>query len=93
MRAEIVSIGTELLLGDIVDTNAAWLAQQLAGAGVDVYFRTTVGDNAARIADVVRLALVLIAGYKMLAEEGGIQQRGQVGNTTAWRADYDHVVG
>ncbi len=57
MRAEIVSIGTELLLGDIVDTNAAWLAQQLAGAGVDVYFRTTVGDNAARIADVIRLAL------------------------------------
>ncbi len=57
MRAEIISIGTELLLGEIVDTNAAWLAQQLAGAGVDVFFRTTVGDNAGRIAEVVRLAL------------------------------------
>ncbi len=57
MRAEIISIGTELLLGDIVDTNAAWLAQQLAAAGVDVFFRTTVGDNAGRIADAIRLAM------------------------------------
>lgn len=50
MRAEIISIGTELLLGEIVDTNAAWLAQQLAAIGVDVYYRTTVGDNVGRIA-------------------------------------------
>lgn len=57
MRAEIISIGTELLLGEIVDTNAAWLAQQLAGAGVDVFLRTTVGDNAGRIAEAVSLAL------------------------------------
>jgi nicotinamide-nucleotide amidase len=57
MRAEIISIGTELLLGEIVDTNAAWLAQQLAAAGVDVFFRTTVGDNTGRIAQVVSLAL------------------------------------
>lgn len=57
MRAEIISIGTELLLGEIVDTNAAWLAQQLARAGVDVFFRTTVGDNAGRIAEAVALAL------------------------------------
>lgn len=57
MRAEIISIGTELLLGEIVDTNAAWLAQQLAAAGVDVFFRTTVGDNAGRIAEAVSLAL------------------------------------
>lgn len=57
MRAEIISIGTELLLGEIVDTNAAWLAQQLASIGVDVYFRTTVGDNVGRIAQAVQLAL------------------------------------
>ncbi len=57
MRAEIISIGTELLLGEIVDTNAAWLAQQLAANGVDVFFRTTVGDNAGRIAEAVTLAL------------------------------------
>ncbi len=57
MRAEIISSGTELLLGEIVDTNAAWLAQQLAAAGVDVFFRTTVGDNAGRIAEAISLAL------------------------------------
>jgi nicotinamide-nucleotide amidase len=57
MRAEIISIGTELLLGEIVDTNAAWLAQQLAAAGVDVYFRTTVGDNVGRIASAIQIAL------------------------------------
>ncbi len=57
MRAEIISIGTELLLGEIVDTNAAWLAQQLAATGVDVYFRTTVGDNVSRIASVIQLAM------------------------------------
>jgi len=57
MRAEIISIGTELLLGEIVDTNAAWLAQQLAATGVDVYFRTTVGDNAGRIASAMQIAM------------------------------------
>lgn len=57
MRAEIISIGTELLLGEIIDTNAAWLAQQLAASGVDVYFRTTVGDNVARIATAIQIGL------------------------------------
>lgn len=57
MRAEIISIGTELLLGEIVDTNAAWLAQQLAAIGVDVYFRTTVGDNVKRIAAAIQVGM------------------------------------
>src|SRR5215213_11956043 len=57
MRAEIISIGTELLLGEIIDTNAAWLAQQLAAIGVDVYFRTTVGDNVNRIASTIQIAM------------------------------------
>lgn len=67
MRAEIISVGTELLLGQIVDTNAAYLAQELAALGIDVYFKQTVGDNSARVQDAVRLALtradaVLITG-------------------------------
>src|SRR5713226_650303 len=41
MRAEIVSVGTELLLGQIIDTNAAYLAQRLAEIGIDVYFKQT----------------------------------------------------
>ena len=45
LAAEIVTSGTEILLGDIVDTNAAWIAQQLREAGVNLYYKTTVGDN------------------------------------------------
>jgi nicotinamide-nucleotide amidase len=55
--AEIVSIGTELLLGEIVDTNAAHIARQLAAIGVDHYYSTTVGDNEVRIVQVLRIAL------------------------------------
>src|SRR5512135_3766037 len=57
MRAETISIGTELLLGEITDTNAVWIAQRLAEIGVDLYFRTTVGDNVGRIVDAIRHAL------------------------------------
>lgn len=55
MRAEILSVGTELLLGQIIDTNSAYLAGRLAGAGVDCLHLTTVGDNLERaVADVRR---------------------------------------
>jgi len=57
MRAEIVMIGTELLLGQIVDTNASYLARQLAGIGIDVFRKTTIGDNPDRIADIISAAL------------------------------------
>ena len=53
ITAEIVTTGTEILLGDIVDTNAAWIAQQLREAGVNLYYKTTVGDNEARLAGVI----------------------------------------
>ena len=56
MQAEIVSVGTELLLGQIVDTNAAHLSRVLSGLGIDLYRRTTVGDNEARIVEAVRAA-------------------------------------
>lgn len=55
--AELVSIGTELLLGQIVDTNATWIAQRLAESGINVYFKTTVGDNRERITGVIEDAL------------------------------------
>ena len=57
MRAEIISIGTELLLGAIVDTNAAYISRQLAEIGIDLYHRVTVGDNEGRIADCIEEAL------------------------------------
>ena len=57
MRCEIVGVGTELLLGQIVNTNAAWIGQRLADVGWDCLRHTTVGDNEARIAEVLREAL------------------------------------
>jgi nicotinamide-nucleotide amidase len=57
MRAEIVTTGTELLLGQIDDTNATYLARQLRDLGIDLYFRSTVGDNERRIAQVLEEAL------------------------------------
>jgi nicotinamide-nucleotide amidase len=57
MRAEIVTTGTELLLGQIDDTNATYLARQLRDLGIDIFFRTTVGDNQARIVQVLEQAL------------------------------------
>ena len=44
-NAEIVAIGSELLLGQIVDTNSAWMAQRLTALGVNLYFKSVVGDN------------------------------------------------
>jgi nicotinamide-nucleotide amidase len=52
--AEIVTIGTEMLLGDLVDTNTAWISQRLAALGVSMYRHTTVGDNNDRIIGALR---------------------------------------
>jgi len=57
LQAEIVTIGTELLLGEIVDTNSAWIAQRLTTIGLDLYYTTTVGDNLGRITEVLRRSL------------------------------------
>ena len=67
VSAELVTSGTEILLGDIVDTNAAWIAQQLREIGVNLYYKTTVGDNEPRLRGVLETALarsdvVLITG-------------------------------
>lgn len=55
--AEIISIGTELLLGEIVDTNAPFLARSLRDAGIDLYRKTTVGDNVRRIAQAIQQSM------------------------------------
>ncbi len=67
MVAEIISVGTELLLGQIVDTNAAYLGRTLAGLGVDLYYKSTVGDNEGRVLDTLsrarsRADLILTSG-------------------------------
>lgn len=67
MRAELVMVGTELLLGEVLDTNSQWLASKLAEIGVHLYFKSTVGDNPDRLALVLTQALersdaVIISG-------------------------------
>src|SRR5947209_13932986 len=57
MRCEVVAVGTELLLGQIVDTNSSWMGEQLALAGIDSHFQTKVGDNLGRIVLALRTAL------------------------------------
>jgi nicotinamide-nucleotide amidase len=52
-----VAVGTELLLGQIVDTNSSWMGEQLAAAGIDSHFQTKVGDNLDRIVQALRIAL------------------------------------
>lgn len=67
MKAEIITSGTELLLGDVVDTNTAYLARELASIGVGVYHHTTVGDNPARLLEAIELAenranIIIVSG-------------------------------
>jgi nicotinamide-nucleotide amidase len=67
VRAEIVGVGTELLLGQIANTNARWISERLATVGVDVLHHQAVGDNVPRIVDALRVALdradvVLVTG-------------------------------
>ena len=56
MKAEIIAVGTELLLGQIVNTNARYLSRELAAMGIDVYFQTVVGDNLNRLSEAIRIA-------------------------------------
>ncbi len=57
MVVELISVGTELLLGNIVNTNARYLSEKCAMLGLNVYYQTTVGDNEERLAEVIRTAL------------------------------------
>ncbi len=56
MKAEILCVGTELLLGDIVNTNAAYIAKELANIGIDVYYQSVIGDNDNRLKEGLALA-------------------------------------
>jgi competence/damage-inducible protein CinA-like protein len=56
MKAEIISVGTEILLGDILDTNTNYIAQRLPALGIDLYITHQIGDNRARLVDLLRTA-------------------------------------
>ena len=53
MRAEIISVGTEILLGDIVNTNTQFLAKELASIGIEVYRQEVIGDNEDRLLGIL----------------------------------------
>ncbi|MFH1646045.1 MAG: competence/damage-inducible protein A [Candidatus Omnitrophota bacterium] len=57
MKAEIISIGTEILLGHTIDTNSAYISKKLAQPGIDIYYQTTVGDNPSRLLSTIQQAL------------------------------------
>ena len=57
MRCDVLAVGTELLLGQIVDTNSAWLGEHLAASGIDSLLQVKVGDNVARIEAQLRRML------------------------------------
>ncbi|MBE51928.1 MAG: competence/damage-inducible protein A [Acidimicrobiaceae bacterium] len=90
ISCEVVAVGTELLLGQIVDTNSSWIGEQLALNGIDSFFQTKVGDNPSRIKSVLRQALdrsdvVIVCGglgptqddltRDMIAEVMGVELR------------------
>lgn len=57
MITELISVGTEILLGNIVNTNSAYLSEKCALLGLSVYYQDVVGDNEGRMRDVIRTAL------------------------------------
>ena len=67
MRAELIAVGTEILTGQIVNTNAQFLSEKFAELGIDVFFHTAVGDNEERLLSVLETArqrsnLVILCG-------------------------------
>lgn len=67
MKAELIAVGTEILLGEITDTNTPFIARELANLGIDVYFQSTVGDNPERLKETLKLAarrsdLIILSG-------------------------------
>lgn len=67
MHAEVISVGTEILLGQITDTNSTFISQRLAELGIDVYFKTVVGDNEKRLLQALEIAsgrsdMVILSG-------------------------------
>ena len=67
MKAELIAVGTEILTGQIVNTNAQYLSEKMAEIGIDVYYQTAVGDNEERLLSVIDLAskrsdLIILCG-------------------------------
>ena len=80
MKAEIIAVGTEILTGQIVNTNAQFLSEKLASLGIDVYFQTAVGDNENRLLSVLEIAkersdLIVLTGGTMEIGRASCRER------------------
>jgi nicotinamide-nucleotide amidase len=73
VRCEVIAVGTELLLGQIVDTNSSWIGERLALAGIDSLHQTKVGDNHDRIVACIRAALARSEAVIMCGGSGPTQ--------------------
>lgn len=73
MKAEIISVGTELLLGHTVNTDAAYVARELSALGIDLLFSCTVGDNPARLREALQTAF---ARSDLVITTGGLGPTG-----------------
>ena len=69
MVVELISVGTEILLGNITNTNAAYLSEECAKLGLSCYYQTVVGDNRERLTETLKLALsrsdIVILSYRL----------------------------
>ena len=79
MKTAILTVGTEILFGQIVNTNAAFLSQQLNNLGYDVMYHYTVGDNPGRLAELIHLAfrdcdLILLIENGKIVEKGSHEE-------------------
>jgi nicotinamide-nucleotide amidase len=81
MSAEIVAVGTEILLGSLVDTNTAWLSRRLAALGVSVYRHTTVGDNKERLVAALSEAA---SRADLVVSTGGLGRPPTISPTRPW---------
>ena len=90
MTVELICVGTELLLGNIVNTNAAYLAEKCAGLGLSCYFQSVVGDNEERLAQTIRTALdrsdiVILSGGLGPTEDDLTKDRGLTLTDNNWK--------
>lgn len=84
LTAEIISVGTELLMGQILDTNAQYISQRLAEVGINQYYRTTVGDNRVRLQHTIQQALDradLVILTRRVGANGGRPYKGNCGGS------------
>ena len=73
-KAEIITIGTELLLGETTDTNTQYIARALRDEGIDLYRTSTIGDNIERIAEIIREGL---SRAEIIITTGGLGHHGR----------------